>query len=309
MIELRHLRYFVAVAEEGHMTRAAQRLGLQQPPLSQQIRALEEAVGARLFHRRPRGVTLTEAGAALLERARPILRDVPLALEAARRAARGEEGRLAIGFTHSAAFHPLVAAVVRGMRQAAPGIALVLEEGTSAELAATLREGRLDAAFLRASAEEESGLCAERLLEEEMLLALPDPYPPARAWAPGAAEHPIPLAALAGETFILPRRPSGPGLYDSIIAACRAAGFSPRVGQEAPRLVSTLSLVAAGLGLSIVPRSMAHLQTEGIAYRRLAAGVAPRAPLFLAWRESQPMGALARFLALARQEKAARGWR
>jgi DNA-binding transcriptional LysR family regulator len=124
MIELRHFRYFVAVAEEGHVTRAAARLGIQQPPLSQQIRALEREVGAQLFRRLPRGVELTDAGRTLLEKVRLVLSDVELALDAARRTARGEQGGLVIGFTSSAAFHPLVASVVRLLRQTVPGAQL-----------------------------------------------------------------------------------------------------------------------------------------------------------------------------------------
>jgi len=300
VIELRHLRYFVAVAEEGHVTRAAERLGIQQPPLSQQIRALERAVGAPLFRRLPRGVELTDAGRALLDRARLILRDVDLALEAVRRTARGEQGSLAIGFTSSAAFHPLVAAVVRALRQSAPGVALALEEGSTGDLIDALRAGRLDAAFVRSPVESPHGLVIEPILDEAMVVAVSDQHPLAarfRRRAGGAMlEGRVALPALAGETFILYRRPSGPGLYDGIIAACRAAGFSPRIGQEAPRLVSTLSLVAAGLGVSIIPESMARLGTHGIAYVHLDRKSRLTAPLNLARRDETPSGVLARFV-------------
>ncbi|WP_448951640.1 LysR family transcriptional regulator [Labrys neptuniae] len=297
MIELRHLRYAVAVADEGHVTRAAERLGIQQPPLSQQIRALERAVGAPLFERLPRGVRLTEPGRILVERARLVLQDVEAALEAARRAARGEQGDLAIGYTTSAAFHPLVASVVRGLRQAAPGIALSLEEGSTTDLLGLLHEDRLDVAFVRASAAKPDGLTIVPLLAEEMLVALPDHHPLAAT----PSRSGLSLGALAQETFILNRRPSGPGLYDDIIAACRAAGFSPIVGQETPRMLSTLSLVSAGLGISIVPASMAKLETNGIAYRRLDKASRFTAPLYLARRAGETSAGLSRFLDVVRQ--------
>ncbi|MDR6871511.1 DNA-binding transcriptional LysR family regulator [Bosea sp. BE125] len=300
MIELRHFRYFVAVAEEGHVTRAAARLGIQQPPLSQQIHALEKEVGAQLFRRLPRGVELTDAGRTLLEKARLVLSDVDLALDAARRTARGEQGGLVIGFTSSAAFHPLVASVVRLLRQTVPGVTLALREGNTSDLIGELRSERLDAAFVRSPVERPVGLVVEPLLAEEMLVALPDQHAIAERLARrargGTLEGRIALVELAEETFILYRRPSGPGLYDSIIAACRAAGFSPRIGQEAPQMVSTLSLVAAGLGVSIIPASMARLETNGIAYARLDDLPKLTAPLHLAYREEKPSGALERFI-------------
>lgn len=292
MIELRHLRYFVAVAEEGHVTRAARRLGIQQPPLSQQIRALERKVGADLFHRLPRGVELTDAGRVLLEHARAVLHDMEAALQAVRRTARGEQGSLAIGFSSSAAFHPLVASTVRSLRESSPGVSLSLEEGSTVKLLEALRSERLDAAFVRSpphqAAEE---LTIELIVEEAMLVALPHS---ARTWRDGRRR--VELVELAEETFILYRRRSGQGIYDRIIAACQSAGFSPRIGQEAPRLVSTLSLVSAGLGISLIPASMARLTTSGVVYRRLAPRPHLTVPLYLAYRRQSPSGTLRRFL-------------
>ena len=294
-IELRHLRYFVTVAEERHMTRAAQRLGIQQPPLSQQIRALEQAIGAPLLLRLPRGVELTEAGRVFLDEARLALDQVAHAMEAARRTARGEEGSLAIGYTSSAAFHALIPAVVRSFRQGSPDVALVLEEGSTADLVPALQRQQLDAAFIRVPVGEASELTIEHLADERMLAALPAHHP--LAVQPGS----IALADLADETFVLYRRPTGPGLYDAIIAACRSVGFSPRVGQEAPRLLSTLSLVAAGLGVSIIPDSMRRLDTEGIAYRPLSDAPDLVAPLYLAYRAADLSGATRRLIAQVRQ--------
>lgn len=301
MIELRHLRYAVTVADEGHMTRAAERLGIQQPPLSQQIAKLEATVGASLFRRLPRGVELTDAGQTFVERARTILHEVDLAIEATRRNARGEEGSLAIGFTSSAAFHPLVTSAVRSLGEMSPDIALKLEEASTPDLIAMLHSGLLDVAFVRSPVAQSSGLIISRILDEEMLVALPDRHP--IAIAKGEKPRPIRLSELANEAFILYRRPSGPGLYDGIIAACLAAGFSPKIRHEAPRLLSTLSLVAAGLGISIIPGSIARLETNGIAYLGLDPHTNLIAPLYLAQRDEQPSGALRLFADIVHREK------
>jgi DNA-binding transcriptional LysR family regulator len=296
-MELRHLRYFIAVAEEGHITRAAERLGMQQPPLSQQIRALERELDVQLLRRKPRGVELTEAGRALLEDARAILAHIDHAFATTRRTARGEQGRIAVGFTSSAPFHPFVPRVIRAFRDSFPLIALTLEESGTTELIEDLRHERVDAAFIRTPVTDPLGLMVNPLLEEAMLVALPAAHPLAAGDADGSA---LPLAGLAAETFIVYRRRSGPGLYDAIFAACHAAGFSPLVGQEAPRIVSTLNLVAAGLGIAIVPASLQRMQMDGVAYRRLK-GTQPRAPLLLATRRGDTSAVVRRFLDLVKR--------
>jgi DNA-binding transcriptional LysR family regulator len=298
-MELRHLRYFIAVAEEGHVTRAAERLGMQQPPLSQQIRALERELDVQLFRRKPRGVDLTDAGRALLADARAILVHVDHAFAATRRTARGEQGRIVVGFTSSTPFHPFVPRVIRAYREAYPLVSLTLAEDGSVELIEGLRSERIDAAFIRTPAADPQGLAVAALLDEAMVAALPDTH----RLAPGAGRRdvPLPLAALAGETFIVYRRPSGPGLYDAIFAACHAAGFSPRVGQEAPRIVSTLNLVAAGLGISLVPASLRRMNMDGVSWRRLAGAAQPKAPLNLASRRGEASPAVRRFLDLVKR--------
>ncbi|RPH53121.1 MAG: LysR family transcriptional regulator, partial [Lysobacterales bacterium] len=237
-MELRHLRYFIAVAEEKHMTRAARRLGIQQPPLSLQIRALEMELDVQLFRRKPRGVELTDAGAAFLDRARAILDQVERATATTRRTARGEQGRVVVGFTSSAPFHPFVPRVIRAYREMSPLVSLVLEESGSSELVQALHNEEIDAAFIRSPVADVMGLNVRPLLEERMVVAMPSGHPLGK----GANKAPpLPLSAFAKETFILYKRPGGPGLYDTIITACRSAGFSPRVGQEAPRIISTLN--------------------------------------------------------------------
>lgn len=296
-MELRHLRYFIAVAEEGHITRAAERLGMQQPPLSQQIRALERELDVQLFRRKPRGVELTDAGTAFLERARSILDEVDRAFATARRTARGEQGRVVVGFTGSAPFHPFVPRVIRAFREMYPLVSLVLEESGSSELVQGLHNEAIDAAFIRSPVAAVVGLVVKPLLEEDMLVALPAGH----ALARDAGDRALPLSALANEIFILYKRPGGPGLYDTIITACRGAGFSPRVGQEAPRIISTLNLVAAGLGVSVVPASLRRLQMDGVVYRKLSGSAELKAPLILACRPGENSAAVQRFLDLVQR--------
>jgi DNA-binding transcriptional LysR family regulator len=306
-MELRHLRYFVAVAEEGHITRAAQRLGIQQPPLSQQIRALEAELQVQLFRRKPRGVELTQAGQTLYAEAQAILRQVDHAVTAARRTARGEVGQIGLGFTSSASFHPFVPQVIREYRETHPGVALSLEESGTGELVDSLLEERLDAAFVRSPVGESVGgesaggpavgIAVHSVLDEAMVAALPAGH----ALAARPAARTLALAALAAETFILYRRPLGPGLYDAIIAACQRAGYSPIIGQEAPRMLATLSLVAAGLGVTLVPQSMRRLRVHGVVYRALDRDSGLVAPLNLAYRRGESSAAAQRFIALVRR--------
>ena len=296
-MDLRHLRYFVAVAEEGHITRAAERLGIQQPPLSQQIKALEAELEVQLFRRKPRGVELTDAGRSLLTDAHRILGEVEGALAKAQRTARGEQGRIAVGFTASAPFHPFVTRVVRDFRAAHPLVALALEESGTAELVNGLRAERLDVAFVRSAAPDGEGVAFYDLFEEPMFAALPATHRLAQAAGKGLA-----LAALAGEPFVLYRRASGPGLHDAIVGACQAAGFTPRTEQEAPRITATLNLVAAGLGVTLVPQSLCGLQPEAIVYRPLTGRPRLVAPLRLACRTVDHSAAARRFVALVRRE-------
>lgn len=289
MLELRRLHAFVAIAQEGHITRAAERLGMQQPPLTRLLQGLESELGVKLVERLPRGVRLTTAGQALLEEAQAVLARADGVAEVVRRADRGEQGRLGIGFTSSAALHPFVPRVLRQFRETLPGVAVVLEEAGTGELMDALVHERLDAAFVRSPLSGTPALQAVPILEEPMLLAMPMEHPLARG-----PEAPLPLSALAGEAFVLYRRRVGLGLYDAILVACREAGFSPRVVQEAPRMAATLSLVAAGLGVSIVPASMRRLRGDGIAYRALSECPGLSAPLHLATRVGDSASVLRR---------------
>jgi DNA-binding transcriptional LysR family regulator len=298
-MELRHLRYFIAVAEEGHMTRAAERLGMQQPPLSRQIREIEREVDVQLFLGKARGVELTEAGRALLEEARAVLANMDHAVETTRRTARGEQGRICVGVTPTGAFYPFVPRVIRAFREAFPRVSLTLEESLSPELIEHLRNEQIDVAFLRTPLADAEGLLITPLLEEPLVVALPSGH--VLAQADRGRDTALAVKALAGETFIVygrPRKPGehGLGQYEAMLAACHAAGFSPRIGQEAPRISSTLSLVAVGLGICLIPASLARMHMDGVVYRRLRGTNQPKAILHLASRRGDPSAVVRHFL-------------
>ncbi len=258
-MELRHLRYFLAVAEDLNFTRAARRLNISQPPLTQQIQALEAELGVTLVDRSAYRIALTDAGQVFAAEAARILGEVRNAAGLARSAARGATGRVRVGFTESASFNPLVTSVLRGFRAACPEVEVSLEEHPSTELATELREGRIDVGFVRPPLREERGLVFELLEKEPLVVAVPSGHRLARRRRVG-------LKDLAAEIFILYPRAVRPGLADEVVSACEAAGFTPRVGQYAPQLSSTINLVAASLGISIVPASMRSLQPRTVVY-------------------------------------------
>ena len=273
-MELRHIRYFIAVADAGNFTRAATALGIAQPPLSQQIRALEDEIGARLFHRVPHGAELTAAGSAFLPEAREALAAADRAATAARRAHRGESGQLRLGFTTSSTYNPLISATIEAFHHRWPGIAVELEELNTTVLLERVLRGEKDAAFVRPGADPlDPGLATTALPDEPTVIALPANHPL-------AARESLRLSDLAGEAMILFPRSVGPGLRDEIFAACAASGFTPVLGQEAQRTADTINLVAAHLGVSVVPQSLTQVRLAGVAYRTIE-GPAPVARLAL----------------------------
>lgn len=291
-MELRHLRYFVAVAEERHFTRAAERLGIRQPPLSQQIRALEDELGTPLFVRLPRGVALTAAGQVFFDDARQILAAAEQAHVRAQRAAAGDLGRIRIGMINSAPFHPFVPRVIREFGRRYPEVALSLDESSTPQLAEAVLDGRADVAFARPPLGDHPQLEALPLFDEDMLVALPLGHPLARFSS-------LSLWALAAERFVLFPREVGAGLHDEIIASCRRSGFSPRIVQETSQVTSIVNLVAAGLGVSLVPASMQRINSEGIVYRPIA-GEAPLARMVLLRRRDDDTPTIANLVALTR---------
>jgi DNA-binding transcriptional LysR family regulator len=297
-MELRHLRCFLAVAEEKHITRAAERLGMQQPPLSQLIKGLEREFDVQLFLRRPRGVELTEAGRVLLDNARTLLAQYDRTLDSTRRAGRGEQGRICIGFMPTAPFHPFVPSAIRAFRAAFPLVSLTLDECLRAEAIDRLQNDKMDAAFLRAPIAGQQGLVDTQLLVEPMVVALPSEH---RLAGPNDGDIAVSLKALARDTFIVYARQQGPAIYEATMAACLKAGFSPYLGQEAPRVTSALSLVAAGLGIAVVPACMQRMAMDGIIYRKLKGAALPTVVLTLASRRGDPSPVVRHFLALVRR--------
>lgn len=297
-MELRLLRYFVAVAEEGHITRAAEKLGMQQPPLSQQIKILERELGVQLFRRKPRGVELTAAGQGFFVEAREIFAKLDHATDTARRASRGEQGQISIGIAGTAHFCPIVPRLIREFRELFPKVSIKLQESGTSQLIDRLRGGRLDLAFVRKLFAPEHGLRVIHLLDEPMVVALPAKHPLTR-------RKTVSLKSLSDEAFVSYRRPEGPGLSDVIEAACHAAGFSPRFGQDAPRPASALNFVAAGHGISIVPASLQRMHLDGVSYRPIAHGSQLKAPLNLISRQGDSSPVLQNFLKMvARRPKA-----
>lgn len=295
-MELRHLRYFVAVAEGGGFTRAAEQLGIQQPPLSQQVKALELELGFKLFTRNPKGVELTAGGAVFLEEARRILGGVKDAVRKATRVAQGMEGSLSVGFTISAAVHHLSSEVLREFRHLHPGVALEYREGNAAELTEMVARGGLQVAFIRAPVAKAPELVFVTLLKEDMLLALPDTHPLIYR-----TKKPIALLSLAGESFILVRRPGAPGMYANLVTACLQKGFSPFIVAEVDNMLTNLMLVAAGVGISVVPASMGNVHQKNVAYRTLGEAPGVVAPLTLVYRANEQNPATKPFLKIAKR--------
>ena len=290
-MELRHLRYFAAVAEELHFGRAAARLGMAQPPLSQQIRQLERELGVELLSRTRRRVELTEAGRVFLEEARAILQRVAQATTAARRAARGETGALAIGVVATATYG-LMPRAFRLFRARHPDVALTIGVMSTGAQVAALRAGQLQLGIARPPFGDET-LVAEPLHEEPVIAALPSGHPL-------SARRALPLRALAHEPFVLFPRDRRPGWYDFVLGLCRGAGFEPAVGQDAPELATAMALVAAGIGVTLVPAAVQDLRRSGVDYRPLAAP-APRTQLIALRRAGEPLPVVARFIAVVRE--------
>jgi DNA-binding transcriptional LysR family regulator len=279
-MELRHLRYFVAVAEELHFGRAAERLHIAQPPLSRQIRDLERELGTPLFERGTRGVTLTVAGRAFLPEARLTLAQAERAQRTAQRAAAGEIGRLRVGFVEAATDAGILPDVLGFFRLHLPNIGLSLFEMDAAQQADALREGRIDVGVLHSPpAGAEQWLHVERVYGDRIVAAVPATHALARRTR-------LALADLAPEPFVLFPRSSAPALHDDLIARCRRLGFSPRIAQEAAGWHTVAGLVSAGVGVAFVPRSIAQLQRPGVAYRALR-GLSVEMGVFAAWRRGE----------------------
>jgi len=290
-MELRHLRYFVTLAEELHFGRAAERLHIAQPPLSQQIRQLEAELGFQLFYRTKRTVQLTEAGQVFFSEIQGILRQLEQAIQVGRQTSRGEIGQLVIGFVSSAAYNVLPT-ILRAFRTRVPAVSLELHELTTNQQSQWLREGRIDVGFLRPPVEEDL-FNFETIFQEPLMIALPEAHLMAN-------QSSVSLRSLSSEPFILFPRAIAPGLYDQIISLCQQADFSPTVAQEAIQLQTIVSLVAAEMGIAIVPESLQHLQRTGVVYKAIQEPTS-KVAIAMIWRCNDMSSTVQRFLEVVRQ--------
>ena len=291
-MELRHLRYFVAVAEELHFGRAADRLRMAQPPLSQQIKALEEELGTRLFERNRRKVDLTPAGAAVLEEARDILRRAGDLGRLARSMAGGEAGRLEIAFTGSVPFNDVMPRILNAFRRTYPAVWVSLREMSTGSQIEAVAEGRLDIGFARpADSNLPSGVAARQILRETLVLAIPADHPL-------AGRGRLAMVEVADQALVMHPRHIGTGLYDKIITLCGRAGFQPQVAVEAHQMSTKISLVGAGLGLAVVPQTMRRLPFEGVAFADIDDDEA-FIDLLMVYRAGSPPAVVANFLSVA----------
>jgi DNA-binding transcriptional LysR family regulator len=290
-VELRQLRYFVAVAEELHFRRAAARLHISQPPLSQQIAALERELGCELLARTRRRVELTPAGEAFLRDARATLAELDVATARARAIADGRAGVLRINFVGSALLS-IVPAAVQRFRGARPGVELELHERSTVEQLRALEAGTADVGLVRPPIDAGAGLRTEIVMRERTIAAL-------RAGHELTGLRRIPLRRLAAEPLVLFPRSQAPGYHDLLTGRLAATGASPQIVQYAPEMLTIIGLVAAGIGVSPVPASVAHLALDGVVYRPLAG--APDTELVAVTREDSESPLVRAFVADARR--------
>lgn len=288
-MELRHLRYFVTLAEELHFGRAAERLHIAQPPLSQQIRQLETELGFELFHRTKRKVQLTEAGQVFFDEVQQIFKQLEQAIQIGRQTSRGEMGQLVVGFVSSAPYN-ILPRILRTFRSSVPEVRLELHELTTNEQFRWLRESRIDVGFVRPPVEDTFNF--ETIFQESLVVALPDTHLLAN-------NNNVSLRSLKSEPFILFPRLLAPGLYDLIISLCQQAGFSPNVTQEAIQMQTIVSLVAGGLGIAIVPESLQNLQRTGVVYKIIQEPT-PKTAIAIIWRQNDRSATVQKFLEIAR---------
>lgn len=290
-MKLRYLRYFVAVAEELHFGHAAQKLGIAQPPLSQQIRRLEQELGVQLLQRTKRRVQLTPAGQAFLEEARKILSQVERAIEVAQRTGRGELGRLAIGFL-GAVTYSLLPSILVAFRHSYPDVEVELHELKTSELIAALRDRRVQVGFVRLPVHDEL-LEVEPILREPLVVAVPERHTLA------SRAH-ISFRDLANEAFLMPPRQLAAGFHDQVLSLCHQAGFTPKLGAEASQLQTIINLVAAGMGITLVPESVRNLAGRGVVFKKLPEPT-PMMEVAVAWRRDAHAEILTAFLNVVRE--------
>ncbi|MFC3901419.1 DNA-binding transcriptional regulator, LysR family [Acinetobacter marinus] len=281
MIDIYKLNAFVAVVEESNISRAAVRLNMKQPPLTRIIKSLEQDLDTILLKRLPRGVEMTEAGKALYQEAQSILAHAQAIPKRVHNIAQGLEGQLNIGFTNSVSLHSFLPMLLRNFRERFPAVSIQLEEDGSSALIDSIINGKNDIVFLRKPAPIGFELTNLHVLDEPLVVALPNNHPLAND------QSAIKLTDLESYDFVLYRRLAGQDLFDNIMASCYQAGFSPRIVQEAPRLTSSLNLIAAGIGLSIVPKAIEDFWNKQIVYRPFSPDTPCIAPIFAVYKADQ----------------------
>lgn len=290
-MEFRQLRYFLAVAETLHFTAAAEKIGIAQPPLSQQIQKLEHEIGTPLFIRNKRHVELTEAGIFFREKAQKIIAETESALAQIKMVARGESGHLSVGFAGSIVFHGFVASAMREFRKIYPDVVIHSKESNSIDLMDKVRDAAIDCALVRLPLKIEHLNCVQ-LVDEPMIAVLPVGHQ--------LAQNPeISLSDLAGDSFITFPREIGPVLYDSIIRACQDAGFSPRLKMESPQISSSINLVAAGFGVAVIPESLKSIHSDGVTYHGISQPLTTA--LGLIYREQEKSAVIRNFVRMMSQ--------
>ncbi|MBD2497813.1 LysR family transcriptional regulator [Nostoc sp. FACHB-280] len=290
-MELRHLRYFVTLAEELHFGKAAEKLHIAQPPLSQQIRQLETELGFELFHRTKRHVQLTTAGQVFLGEVQQILHQLQQAIQIGQQTSRGEVGKLVVGFVSSTAYN-ILPSILKNYRNCVPGVNLELHELTTDQQLDWLQEGRMDVGFIRPPVEDNK-FSWETIFQESLVVALPETHILAK-------QSQISLTFLANEGFILFPRKLAPGLYDLIISLCQQSGFSPNVVQEAIQMQTIVSIVAAEMGVAIVPASLQNLQRTGVVYKYIEEST-PKVTIAMIWRSCEVSSTVRKFVEIVRQ--------
>ena len=290
-MELRHLRYFIAVAEELHFSRAAERLHIAQPPLSQQIQQLEAELGVELFQRKTkRQVQLTEAGLVFLQEAYQLFAQLSKAIDLTQRTGRGEKGKLRVGFTTLVTYN-LLPVILRQFREQFLEVELVLQELTTTQQEQALFNRHIHVGFAHPPLEDNT-FNLECIQQEELIVALLETHFLAR-------QENISVRSLKDENFIMFPRHLGPGLYDQILSLCQQGNFSPKVTQKAIQMQTIIGLVSAGMGIAIVPSSLQNLQRSGVVYRALEEKT-PLVETAVVWRQENMTPVLREFLQIVR---------
>jgi len=287
-MEIRHLRYFIAVAEELHFSRAAARLGISPPSLTEQIQGLERELGVRLLLRSKRTVSLTDAGTNFLEEARMAVRHAERAAVVAKRAGRGETGRVEIGYVSSASCTGLLTSTVAQYRARHPLVSFIIRKTETSRQLDQIAEGRMDLGFLRPPSRYPPGVAAIVVARQSLILALPDNH---RL----AAKKTISAKELADEPFIAPTFEMERGIYQHTAELGERAGFVPQIAERAPDFLTIVTMVASGFGIAVVPKSCDRIQIPGVTYRNLTPQTRP-AELSAAFRQDERSPAVRAFI-------------